>query len=248
MSSNDVCQEIRPLLAGYALGALDPEERDQVDRHLPACPSCRLALAEFTRVADGLLELVPPQPPPSAIRRRLEAQLGRQPDKPTAGRPRWAGWPRLALGLGLAALVGLNLLMLSNLAGLAGQVESLSRQVERNQTGLALMTYPTSHVVELQGESVFGTLVYDPGGRVVVVYAWGLPRLPAGQAYQAWFRQGDQDRVSGGLFQAQDPDSFTVIVLEAPEPVAAYAGLGITIEPAAGSPGPTSPSVFTADF
>ncbi|HEX9796005.1 MAG TPA: anti-sigma factor [Anaerolineales bacterium] len=248
MTMTEKHQEIRPLLAMYALGGLDAEERSVVDGHLVDCKDCQRELARFSEVADGLLQAVPPQAAPGTIRRHLESALSRRVKPAPVRRSPALAWTRLALGLGLAALVGVNLLLAANVSQLSQQVRDLASQVDRNQTGLALMTYPTVQVAELQGQTVFGTLVYDPARRVAVVYAWGLPHLPPGQAYQAWFRQDSQDRVNGGLFQAQDPDSFTVVVVEAPEALASYTGLGVTIEPATGSPGPSSPTVFSADF
>jgi anti-sigma factor RsiW len=60
---------VRELLGGYVLGALEPEERSAVDRHLETCPVCRREHAELVGV-PVLLEVLdtpdaaPKSPPP----------------------------------------------------------------------------------------------------------------------------------------------------------------------------------------
>ena len=56
------CAEIQPLLAAYALEALEPEERLRVEAHLAGCAACRAALAEYQAVAEGLALAAPPVP------------------------------------------------------------------------------------------------------------------------------------------------------------------------------------------
>jgi hypothetical protein len=47
MTQNMDCSEARLSLGVYVLGAIDPEERAQVDAHLAGCPECRAELAEL---------------------------------------------------------------------------------------------------------------------------------------------------------------------------------------------------------
>jgi Putative zinc-finger len=102
-------------LGGYVLGALEPEEREAVERHLAECPQCaaehaRLAgLPGVLRHADGL-EI--PAAPPAVEERlldRVAQEAGVRPRRGRAGmlgllaRPR--RW-RPRLGGGRAALAG----------------------------------------------------------------------------------------------------------------------------------------------
>jgi predicted anti-sigma-YlaC factor YlaD len=48
------CDSIRPALGAYALRALEPAEREQVDAHLEGCPACREELATLTATARAL--------------------------------------------------------------------------------------------------------------------------------------------------------------------------------------------------
>jgi len=40
MSALRTCDDLRPLLGGYVLGALEPDEMEAVREHLPRCSAC----------------------------------------------------------------------------------------------------------------------------------------------------------------------------------------------------------------
>ncbi len=237
------CGDVRLLLPGYALGALEARERRQVAAHLAGCDACAAELAEFDRVRDGLLYALPPVPPPARVRARLIAR--------TAARPRRLGWEwlmRPAAGLALLALLALNVAAFISLRGLLSEQQALGRQLRDQQTALALVTYPTTKVARVWGDTGYGTLVYDPVQSVAVLNAWGLKPLAGGQTYQAWLIGAAGDRISGGTFQVQEAARFTTLVINAPGPLNQFVGLGVTIEPTGGSPAPTGPRVLSAEF
>ncbi|MGY1610003.1 MULTISPECIES: anti-sigma factor family protein [unclassified Geodermatophilus] len=66
----DEHRELRELLGAYALGHLEPAERDRVRAHLDGCADCRADLAEIAPLADRLAAVDPdaldatPTPPP----------------------------------------------------------------------------------------------------------------------------------------------------------------------------------------
>src|SRR3989442_3780946 len=63
------------LLAPYALDALDPEEQDDVERHLARCERCRIELGALQEAAAELAyTVVAPAPPPERYP-RTKAQL-----------------------------------------------------------------------------------------------------------------------------------------------------------------------------
>src|SRR6266540_3393155 len=94
------CTKTRELLEAYALGALDAEERTQVESHLGTCARCR-------RLADELLEVAHALPgalaaasdvrvPPSLKSQLLRVLPGRSKvtsvarvPGPASGRRRW---------------------------------------------------------------------------------------------------------------------------------------------------------------
>ena len=55
---------IDDLVAGYVLGALEPDETSAVDAHVRTCSSCQVSLADAHRTASMLPFVVPMQKPP----------------------------------------------------------------------------------------------------------------------------------------------------------------------------------------
>lgn len=248
MSRTEDCRHIRDLIPAYALGALDEREAERVSRHLESCADCAEASVEYRQVAEGLLHAPPPHPAPAYLREQLLSELpGSSVEAATEkrGRIRLGRWAAVAAA---AALLVANLVLLFELRALRTEQAQLQAQVDRNQMALAVQSYPSSQVVEVDGENVFGTFIYDPGRTVAVLYAWGLQPLPEGHVYQAWFTGADGERASAGLFGAQDEDSFTIAVLWAPSSLSVYDRLGVTVEPTGGSQLPSGPPVLSADF
>ncbi len=248
--AND-CRNIEPLLAAYALDSLEGEERAQVDGHLPACPDCRARLAEYRAVADGLLMAVPGSAPPARLRQALVDRTGQSTDPKSAPAEmparRFSHWS-FAFGLGLAAMLLLNLVLLQQVIGLRQDQARLQQELGAGQIAQAIAAYPAAQSVLIEGKDAYGTLVYDPDRPVAAMYTWGLMPLPSGQSYQVWLRTTNGDRVSGGTFDSSGGKAFTLVVIRAPDPLEAYSGFGVTIEPAGGSPAPTGPNVLGGSF
>lgn len=249
MEMNETCRQIRELIPAYALGALDPKDRDLVVRHLDSCPGCREELEAYRHLAEGLLHAPPPQQAPAELRSRVLDSLPERAERrewgPLSGHPRLA-WVAAAAAL---AVLLLNLVLLYEVRALRAQQSQLQSLMNRTRVGLAVLTYPTSQVVQVEGEGeIFGTFVFDPEREVAVLYAWGMEALPPDRTYQAWFTDADGQRVNGGLFQAEGSQGFTIVPLWAPQALGSFERLGVTVEPAGGSQGPSGPPVLTADL
>jgi hypothetical protein len=59
MNAGLTCAELRPLLGGYVLEALEPEEAEAVRAHLPGCRACAAELASLAELPH-LLDLAAP--------------------------------------------------------------------------------------------------------------------------------------------------------------------------------------------
>jgi anti-sigma-K factor RskA len=235
------------LLGAYTLGALTEAEALQVEAHLAACEQCTARAAEFQQIAKGLLHLAPEVDPPAALRARLMATLDEdaQPARRSNAAGRRLGW---AGALAAVALLALNLAQWVRNASLQAQLESLAAQERAGQTAQALRSYPSSQVVELEAEGIRGTLVYDPGFPLAVLYIWGLEDPGPQQAYQAWLISADGTRTSGGLLELPEEQGFAWLVVRANRPLQDYSGFGLTLEPADGSPLPTGPRILGSDL
>ncbi|MGE5073756.1 MAG: zf-HC2 domain-containing protein, partial [Anaerolineae bacterium] len=165
-------------LAAYALGALDAEETAALEAHLRTCETCRAELAAYQGVSAGLMAALPARPPRSAVRRGLEARLAGGVKKP---KPRFSwSFGQLAFGALLAALVGLNLLMVSQLSSLRREQAEVHNRSTAEQTALAMLAYPSTKTLTFDENGVSGSLLVDKQRNLVAVFAWNLAALPAG--------------------------------------------------------------------
>ena len=109
------CAELRPLLGGYVLEALEPDEAEAVRAHLPGCPACAAELASLAELPH-LLDLAAPvshpvEPLAPGTEEALLDRVARESDRP---RPRpkrrrlphfeWTR-PRVAIASALIAAV-----------------------------------------------------------------------------------------------------------------------------------------------
>jgi anti-sigma-K factor RskA len=124
----------------------------------------------------------------------------------------------------------------------------MAQQNRSYQTAFALLTYPDSQVAMIDDGEIYGTLVYEPDLQIAVLNVWGLEDLPEGQAYQVWLIKPDETRISGGIFQSVEGLEYVSYVIESPASIDSFTGIGVTIEPEAGSPGPTGARVFGIQF
>jgi anti-sigma factor RsiW len=95
MSALRTCDELRPLLGGYVLEGLEPEETEAVRAHLPGCPACAAELASLAEL-PALLDLAasvaqPTEPLAPGFEEALLDRFARESDSP---RPRTRRWPR----------------------------------------------------------------------------------------------------------------------------------------------------------
>ncbi len=245
------CHQIEPHLAGHALGALDVEERLRVEEHLESCSSCRDVLADYQAVSEELAFAIPPVQPPPRLRARLIATTASSPTR-SGERERLRFWQGRRFQLAVLAFLLVfgvfNLNLLKQVNELRRAQADLLRQAQAYQAALALMGDPDVQVAVLEGEGVQGTLLFDPEGQIAVLTVQGLEALPEGQDYQLWLIQPDETRLSGGVFDADVETGFTSFVIHAPQALDSFVGVGVTIEPAGGSPGPTGQRVFRGKF
>jgi anti-sigma-K factor RskA len=247
--------EVATLLPDYALGALDGELARLVAVHLNRCLVCR---REFENALETLALLAVAPPPRPDLRDRLLARAMADPvapaaaDLPAPPTPRSAPspppiplatpaaprrvvpWPALRPPRWAAALAAVALITLLAIWNLL-----LHRQLAEREELAALLADPAA-VHLLAGEVGEGALIVRPEGDVAVLVAHDLPPLPADSRYQFWLLADGAPPVSGGLFTVDAAGSGHLVV-HAPRSLAAYAAAGVTVEPWAGSPAPTSP-------
>src|SRR5262249_36127267 len=123
----------------------------------------------------------------------------------------------------------------------------VQRQLALQRQVFTLITAPEVRPVALRSDKpespARGVLLLTPGEPHAVLVVQDLPPLPQDRAYQLWLGWGDRQRDNGGVFRV-DERGFGLMRVTVPRPFTAYQRVGITEEPAGGSPGPTSTRVI----
>ena len=241
--------EFEDLLGAYVLGALAPQEHRQVEVHLQECEKCQGIVASYQIVSEGLLYAPDPKLPSKSLRARLLKQINQTSEIPSWRRA-FQKVPATGFGLalGLIILLTVNIGFLLQAQRLLDQGQDALAQQQAGQTAVAIASYPSSQVAVIEEDGVRGTFVYDPGLPVGVMYVWGLQPPPEDQAYQAWLVDAEGNRLSGGLLTFSEDPGFGWLMIETSKPIAEFSSLGVTLEPAGGSPVPTGPRVLGADL
>lgn len=107
MTANSECSWLRMSLGVYVLGAIDPAERAEVDRHLSGCERCRGELASLaglpamlSRVSEEQVERL--GPPPEELFESILARAGRE----RRTRHRWSVVWHVAAAVALVVATG----------------------------------------------------------------------------------------------------------------------------------------------
>ncbi len=233
---------LRENIPAYALGALDAEDARALEAHLRTCEACQAELADYRKISESLLMTVPPRQPSPALRKRLQSRL------PSAQPAHETGRPRFVWSFGELALAGaLVLLFVINLFSFA-QLRDFQRQSQNNQAVLAMLAYPGTQSIPINGGNISGTVLLDKDRNSAAVIVWNLPTITAAQTYQIWWIEPNGHRVSAGIFRPQADLPYTMQPCFSSQSVSKFVGLGVTIEPAGGSAQPTGPRVFKVDF
>jgi anti-sigma factor RsiW len=100
---------IHELTAGYALDALDADERSAFETHLAGCPACQEELASFWQVTGSLAHAAAgPAPSPELRGRLLERARAERPNVVPLRPRRWA-LPVASTVAAVAAVLALGL-------------------------------------------------------------------------------------------------------------------------------------------
>ncbi|MFE7581961.1 anti-sigma factor domain-containing protein [Streptomyces gardneri] len=234
--------DLHALAAAYALDALDPAERDEFAAHLAHCEECRRDVAEFEATAARLAGAVAQDPPPALKQRTMAAVDGvRQlpPQVPATGEAHRLirVLRRKAVPLALAASVAAAV----SFAGLAAwqhqesqdaqqQAQQVEQQLDAVSTVLAAPDARTVHGRATNG--ALTTVISSDRQNRAVFTATGLPTPAEGKTYQLWLDQNGTMQPAG-FIHADGTVPLDGAIAEA-------TAVGLTQEPAGGSPQPTT--------
>ncbi|HWF10106.1 MAG TPA: anti-sigma factor [Bryobacteraceae bacterium] len=223
------CEELREDYTSYALGIAGDPERAEIAAHLARqCPNCVPGLASAMATVTAMSGAVKVVQPPRHLRRRVLAAIEPRPT-------RWS----LGAVLPWAITAAMSIALLS--IGLSGRRAGDTARLEQ---ALSILNDPATRDVTF-GETdrpSKGRVFVSPDKGVVFIGA-SLPRLDSGKTFELWVIPAKGNPVPAGLFQSE-PDATAVFVR--PGPVENAAAIAVTVEPAGGSPQPTTtPFIIT---
>lgn len=220
-----------PDVAGYVLGALEPDESKAFAEHLGGCAECRREVADLASLRMLLDQALPGPALPDGLAERTLAAVGAQAKhRPIPiRRPRRA---RLLPAVGTAVVAGAVALGLVVAAQPSGPAHRDIPLVAPDGT-------PSATVARLHR---------DPEGIVVELDVDGLAVPPPGAFYECWYvGEGDTPdrpaRISAGTFTLSSPGPATVRMTTVADHER-YPRIEITREPDDGDPRSTGPVVL----
>jgi len=239
-------------LALLALGSLQGDGRQTLEKHLQECASCRREL-ESLRGDLALLSLsTAGSKPPSRSRERLITAIAREPRR-AASAPRRFWWTPVpwfaaaALALVVVFMARQNSALRQQIAAM--QSDAATQQVELQRAHEIVSTLTASDALRVtlvaakappqpQGKAIY---VRDRSSLIFI--ASNMPAAPSQKAYELWLIPTSGAPIPAGVFKPDAHGSATVVNPPLPSGVEAKA-FAITIEPEYGSTTPTMPIVM----
>ncbi|MGD7706354.1 anti-sigma factor [Microlunatus sp. Y2014] len=226
--------------AAYAVDALDEADRADFERHLANCEECRRTvevMREDLSELAGLQETPPPPEVRSAVLGAIASPDASEPDTASApaGRTPRGRSTRTAWLVAAAALV-----VALALGGWVVQLQVRQAEVRQaDESMAALLGAPdlTVHQVSLAG--VPGSYLVSTGQNRGVFIARDVPQPGADRSYQLWAITGGRPTSVGLVDHGGTLRVWFDGVADAEQ-------LAITIEPAGGSPEPTTEPLAVA--
>jgi anti-sigma-K factor RskA len=238
------CEDLRDSYELYSLGLLEGEEKREVEEHLGRnCAACQKHLKNALGLNALMLSQAQEIVPPSRLRRRVLASVGRE-------RAGWGWAAALAAACSLIVTLWLSLEKRTSDRELANARVTLQRTAadrERLDQAFTFLNQPETRQANFgQGQPAppRGNFFLNPRLGVLLI-ASNLPALPAGKAYEMWVIPKEGIPRPAGLFQSGGQGTAMHILAGT---VDSDVTLAVTIEPESGSPSPTSNVLFTGGF
>ncbi len=245
---------VKELLPGYALNALDAVEAAEVEGHLPSCESCTAELRDLLESVAPLSQAAVPAIPPDHLKSRLLARIPSSPRR----EPERAGfftrrYPLGYIALAAAALVMIvtvaaftavtlemsgkigslereNGLLTARIEGIAGADDRLEKLTEERRFISYAMEDPFSEVVALnvahESPDAKALLLVSHRDGVGVLMAFGLTALPHGDHHDVWLSTDDSRHMMGSF--SVDETGWGVLTIAPDKPLAHFDHISVT--------------------
>jgi anti-sigma-K factor RskA len=267
-------EQLHLLTGAYALNALNPDERTALERHALANEDSREEVRGLSETAALLAYGTPAVAPPpelkdsvmAAIRntrqlpadavvvdlgpsrsgsasRRASAGVrqGTAGHQSSSGNRRAVRWLSAAAGILVVATAALGGWALGLAQDQDRSAQQLQAQARQQAEVMSVLTAPDSKVIPGQlPDGAVVTIAVSAQADKAAVIAQGLPELDQDRTYELWLIS-DDGAAPAGLMSAEAPGQTSMHLLDG---ISGATHVGITVEPAGGSPQPTTDPIM----
>jgi len=255
MNGHPIREEDFDLLA---LGALDADERRELEAHVASCAACAAKLAEARGRIALLAAAAPPAAPSAAVKQRLMQQVRAEARPARAAREKETSpslfgkwWFAVLAPAGAVLAIATILLWNENrkldreLADLHASVQQQEQQLHEAREVADLITSSDTVTVALSPQPGMpkGTAHVMYNMKMGMLMYEGVMTPPAAEkSYQLWIMPAQGKPISAGVFNpvSGQSDHWMMKMPQGIEPKA----FTITLEPSGGMPQPTGPMVM----
>ena len=241
--------DMHALTGAYAGGALPADERQMFEAHLAACAQCEQEVRELLETT-ALLGVAASEPPPPALRGRVLAEIGQVRQLPPLlsqqhaatvvplrrSESRLRRWTLTAAACLAVFTIGLG--------AYAAQVQrELSDLRDHTDQVAAVQTAPDALSVTGSKRGATATVTASRKQNQLVFMSSGLAELRKGRTYELWLIGKDGPQPAGTFTPSDGRHDAKII-----DGIGDAEALGITEEPAGGSPRPTTPVLLAINL
>ena len=241
-------EDLHTLAGAYALDALPTDDREHFEGHLARCEACRQEVRGL-REASAQLGMAVGGGAPARLRTQTLARIAEVRQLPpavpqvadvAAERTRRRRRPVFAYGLAAACLI---VALFSSFLAVRWQ-QDLSHERAAAQAVAAVLSAPDARSVTEPVQGGSATVVVSRDRGAMVFASSGLQQLPSSRTYELWWMSSAGVRPAG-LVRPNDTGRTDPVVSHG---LGDARQVGVTVEPAGGSPQPTSNPFLVLDL
>ncbi len=238
---------IRDLAAGYALGALTPDETRAFEAAMKAAPELAAEVAEFREV-NALLAHAQATAPSPALKARLADRIRRDKVVPLRAGRSWL-LPVVAVAAAASALWAVTLnqrlrTATDHLNSRDAKLAAVEAQLARKELTLNTLLTAESDLAVVQltatgSQSPGIQFFWNRRSNMGVLHAFRLPPTPEGKVYQLWLLRDGTPYPSATF--TSEADGHALVQAFALPGGGGFQAAAVTVEPVGGSTTPTMP-------
>jgi len=246
--------DLHTLAGAYAMDAVSPSDRAAFERHLASCEPCRQEVRGLREAAAALAAATATVPPAGFREAALRAAAQARQLPPDAAAPPgpWRalrqqgrglrGW-RPRLGVALIGAVACVLAVAAVVAGISayGMHNRLDQDEGHDHAVAMVLGAPDAKMMSAPVTTGgTATVVMSHRERALVFTAADLRVLPSSESYELWLMGPAGNQPAGMINMSGGGKMASPMVVSG---LSSGDRVGMTVEPAGGSPRPTTPLV-----